>query len=82
MNKEKDDGTALGFSASELRTLPTENLLQRLTNTREGILNLNTGAAVGLYGRKRHSNQPHFYSGYRRAIARVLTVLGERGVKL
>lgn len=75
---KNDDDTALGFTAGELRIQTTSELLERLRNTKEAILNLNTRAAQALYGRKRHNQQPHYYKGYRRAIARVQTVLNER----
>jgi len=80
MNHNKDDGTGLGFQAWELRIQPTPELLLRLKNTREAILNLNTRAAQSSYGRKRHCQQPHYYKGYRRAIARILTILQERNI--
>jgi ribosomal protein L29 len=77
MKKEHDDGTAMGWTASELRQLSNSELLGRLAATREAILGLNTKAAQALYGRKRHAQQPHYYKGYRRAVARILTVMNE-----
>lgn len=83
MGKEVvDDGTGLGFTASDLRTMPTKELLSRIITSREAILNMNTVAAQSLYGRTRHAQQPHYYKAYRRAIARIQTVLRERGIKL
>lgn len=77
-----DNGTGLGFTASELRRMSNNELLDRITASKDALLGMNTTAASELYGRKRHSDKPHLFGTYRRAIARIQTVLRERNIKV
>lgn len=65
------------LKASELRKKSTEELMKQLAELRRELLRLNSLSARGIIGKESGKVKV-----VRRNIARVLTVLRERGVKL
>ncbi len=61
--------------ASELREKTTEELLSILEDLRKNLFELRMKAVV------EKPAKPHLFRQLRKDIARVLTILGERGVK-
>lgn len=65
------------LKASELRKKSTEELMKQLAELRRELFRLNTLSAKGIIGKESGKVKV-----VRRNIARILTVLRERGVKL
>ena len=78
MKNKPEHRTAVEMTPSELRMQSNTRLDDLERDAREQLLSMRTHAAQLGYGRRKFSSKPHYFSLYRRAIARIQTIRGER----
>lgn len=78
LTMKKDYDTGLGLKARELRSLPEQTLRAMVETCKERLLTMRSAASTAGDGRKSFSEKPHYFKLFKKTIARIKTVLGER----